>query len=316
MRLSPATVERAVERAARDPAAQGDRGRSLARFRRDHPGARSWTMPLPLVDRIAPEHLEIATADAERLAAQVRNAGAIFLGAHTPEAIGDYIAGSNHVLPTARSARFSSGLGVLDFMKRTSILKCEPGPARALGARRDHARRGRRARRACPLHRGPAESPMTRATEHRISTPRRDHARRGLARAPHARGRAGTRSRDLRSARRTTASRPRATTAGRIALHPRHCGQPAGVRHPPRRRHAGASAHHAVAHAVPPHREGLFPGLRQLLQGDPHRARPIADRGARHGPPRAARRRLACCCRNGSRARSKSISTPRGACSR
>ncbi len=79
---------------------------------------------LPLVDAIAPEHLEIAAIDAEQLAAGIRNAGAIFLGSHTPEAIGDYVGGSNHVLPTARSARFSSGLGVLDFMTRTSILKC------------------------------------------------------------------------------------------------------------------------------------------------------------------------------------------------
>jgi len=88
---------------------------------------------LPLIDAIAPEHLEIASADAERLAGRIRNAGAIFLGPHTPEAIGDYVGGSNHVLPTARSARFSSGLGVLDFMKRTSILKCGPDQLRALG---------------------------------------------------------------------------------------------------------------------------------------------------------------------------------------
>jgi histidinol dehydrogenase len=90
---------------------------------------------LPLVDAVAPEHLEIVAADgdAERLAGRIRNAGAIFIGAHTPEAIGDYVAGSNHVLPTARSARFSSGLGVLDFMKRTSILKCGPQQLRALG---------------------------------------------------------------------------------------------------------------------------------------------------------------------------------------
>lgn len=80
---------------------------------------------IPLVDRIAPEHLEIAAADAERLADLVRNAGAIFIGAFTPEAIGDYVGGPNHVLPTARGARFSSGLGVLDFMKRTSILKLD-----------------------------------------------------------------------------------------------------------------------------------------------------------------------------------------------
>jgi histidinol dehydrogenase len=88
---------------------------------------------VPLVDALAPEHLEIETEDAERLAGKIRNAGAIFLGAHTPEAIGDYVAGSNHVLPTARSARFSSGLGVLDFMKRTSILKCGPEQLAKLG---------------------------------------------------------------------------------------------------------------------------------------------------------------------------------------
>ena len=87
---------------------------------------------VPLVDTIAPEHLEIASANAEDLALRIRNAGAIFLGPHTPEAIGDYVGGSNHVLPTARSARFSSGLGVPDFMKRTSILKCGPDQLRAL----------------------------------------------------------------------------------------------------------------------------------------------------------------------------------------
>ncbi len=81
---------------------------------------------IPLVNRLAPEHLEIVAADADDLSGRVRNAGAIFLGGHTPEAIGDYVGGSNHVLPTARSARFASGLGVLDFMKRTSILKCGP----------------------------------------------------------------------------------------------------------------------------------------------------------------------------------------------
>lgn len=86
-----------------------------------------------LADAIAAEHLEIITADPESLSARIRNAGAIFLGGHTPEAIGDYVGGSNHVLPTARSARFSSGLGVLDFMKRTSILKCGPDQLRALG---------------------------------------------------------------------------------------------------------------------------------------------------------------------------------------
>jgi histidinol dehydrogenase len=88
---------------------------------------------VPLVDAIAPEHLQIETRDADRLAGRVRNAGAIFLGHHTPEAIGDYVAGSNHVLPTARSARFSSGLSVLDFMKRTSLLKLAPDGLAKLG---------------------------------------------------------------------------------------------------------------------------------------------------------------------------------------
>ena len=88
---------------------------------------------VPLIDSVAPEHLEIIADDAEHLAGQIRHTGAIFLGPHTPEAIGDYVAGSNHVLPTARSARFSSGLGVLDFMKRTSILKCGPEQLTQLG---------------------------------------------------------------------------------------------------------------------------------------------------------------------------------------
>jgi len=87
---------------------------------------------LPLVDALAPEHVEIVAADAEQLAQGIRNAGAIFLGPYTPEVIGDYVAGSNHVLPTARAARYSSGLGVLDFVKRTSILKCGPEQLRAL----------------------------------------------------------------------------------------------------------------------------------------------------------------------------------------
>jgi len=86
-----------------------------------------------LADRIAAEHVEIATGDPEALANRIRNAGAIFLGRHTPEVIGDYVAGSNHVLPTARSARFSSGLGVLDFMKRTSVLKLDQRALEGLG---------------------------------------------------------------------------------------------------------------------------------------------------------------------------------------
>src|SRR3954469_12275775 len=88
---------------------------------------------IPLADAIDAVHLEIMTQDPDALAARIRNAGAVFLGPHTPEAIGDYVGGSNHVLPTARSARFSSGLSVHDFLKRTSILKCGPDQLRALG---------------------------------------------------------------------------------------------------------------------------------------------------------------------------------------
>ena len=88
---------------------------------------------LPLANRIAAEHLELAVSDPDALLPGIRNAGAIFVGRHTPEVIGDYVGGSNHVLPTARSARFSSGLSVLDFVKRTSILRLGPDQLRTLG---------------------------------------------------------------------------------------------------------------------------------------------------------------------------------------
>ncbi len=88
---------------------------------------------VPLVDRLAPEHLEIVCENEDEIAQAVHNAGAIFLGAFTPEAVGDYVGGPNHVLPTARSARYSSGLNVLEFMKRTSILKCSAAALRAIG---------------------------------------------------------------------------------------------------------------------------------------------------------------------------------------
>jgi histidinol dehydrogenase len=91
------------------------------------------TDALPLVDRLAPEHLELAVADPDALFARVRHAGSVFLGRHTPEAIGDYVGGPNHVLPTGRRARFSSGLSVLDFMKRTSFLACSPEAVASIG---------------------------------------------------------------------------------------------------------------------------------------------------------------------------------------
>jgi len=126
----------AVERAVEIQLARLPRERIAAASWRDFGATimvRNLDEAMPLVDAIAPEHLEIVAANADELVKRIRNAGAIFIGAHTPEAIGDYVAGSNHVLPTARSARFSSGLGVLDFMKRTSILKCGPEQLRALG---------------------------------------------------------------------------------------------------------------------------------------------------------------------------------------
>lgn len=86
-----------------------------------------------LVDLIAPEHVELAVADPDALSQQIRHAGAIFLGRHTPEAVGDYVAGSNHVLPTSRAARFSSGLSLYDFLKRTSLVKCDPAAFARLG---------------------------------------------------------------------------------------------------------------------------------------------------------------------------------------
>jgi histidinol dehydrogenase len=92
-----------------------------------------WNEAVPLIDDLAPEHLELAMEEADALAARIRNAGAIFIGRHTPEAIGDYVAGPNHVLPTSRSARFSSGLGVLDFMKRTSFVECSAASLDRIG---------------------------------------------------------------------------------------------------------------------------------------------------------------------------------------
>jgi histidinol dehydrogenase len=86
-----------------------------------------------LTDRLAPEHLELCVADPQALAARIRHAGAIFLGAHTPEAVGDYVGGPNHVLPTARSARFASGLSVLDFMKRTTLTQASAAGLAAVG---------------------------------------------------------------------------------------------------------------------------------------------------------------------------------------
>ncbi|MDA7946768.1 MAG: histidinol dehydrogenase [Hyphomicrobiaceae bacterium] len=124
-------VAGAVERQLKQLSRSEIAGESWARF-----GAmivvRSLDEAPALVDRVAPEHLEVATENPDTLIDRIRNAGAIFVGRYTPEVIGDYVAGPNHVLPTARSARFSSGLGVLDFMKRSSILKLGPETLAAL----------------------------------------------------------------------------------------------------------------------------------------------------------------------------------------
>jgi histidinol dehydrogenase len=89
---------------------------------------------VPLVDRLAPEHLQLAVADPDEMAARIRHAGAIFLGRHTPEALGDYVAGPSHVLPTSRTARFASGLGVLDFLKRTTLIGADGDSLSGLAA--------------------------------------------------------------------------------------------------------------------------------------------------------------------------------------
>ena len=126
---------RAVEKAVERQLALLPRAQTAAASWRDFGAVivvKRFDDAIPLVDRIAAEHLELAIDDAEAFLKKIRNAGAVFLGRHTPEVIGDYVGGSNHVLPTARSARFSSGLSVLDFVKRTSILKLGPEQLRAL----------------------------------------------------------------------------------------------------------------------------------------------------------------------------------------
>jgi len=98
----------------------------------------NWQEGIAIANQLAPEHLELALSDAEAISQQIRHAGAIFIGAYTPEAVGDYIAGPNHVLPTSRTARFSSGLGVLDFMKRTTLVSCDSSALRQIGSAAVH----------------------------------------------------------------------------------------------------------------------------------------------------------------------------------
>jgi histidinol dehydrogenase len=126
----------AVVRAVDEALTSLDRAAIAAASWRDHGAVivvRALDEAPPIVDRIAPEHLELAVADPAALSAKIRNAGAIFLGRHSPEAIGDYVAGPNHVLPTSGAARYASGLGVLDFMKRTTLISCTPQGLGAIG---------------------------------------------------------------------------------------------------------------------------------------------------------------------------------------
>ena len=176
------------------PRARHRRG-ELARLRRHHPGREPRRGAVPLVDRLAPEHLEIMAADAEALADAIRNAGAIFLGGHTPEAIGDYVGGSNHVLPTARSARFSSG------PRRARLHEADvdaadatPAALAALGPAAITLGRGGRAGRACPLGRDPRQpgddGPRTRGAQEPAGRRRRSTRRsigRGTADQEHER---------------------------------------------------------------------------------------------------------------------------------
>jgi histidinol dehydrogenase len=131
----PTFADKVVEAVTRRLATLPRRAIAEASWR-DHGAVivvRSLVEAVPLVDKIAPEHLELSVADPEALLKQVRHAGAIFIGRHSPEAMGDYIAGPNHVLPTSRTARFSSGLSVLDFLKRTTLLGCSPQTLAAIG---------------------------------------------------------------------------------------------------------------------------------------------------------------------------------------
>ena len=227
-------------------------------------------MPRALADRLAPEHLEIATADPESLSPKVRHAGAIFLGRHTPEAMGDYIAGPNHVLPTSRSARFSSGLSVLDFMKRTTLLELDANAIAALGPEamtlaeaeglEAHARSiAARLNRKRLIRGSSASATIPRRTKRGAAQPAIDQEREVAIS-------------DLLEA---NLFKPKGSAGGPYRLTLSVEGEPAGLDIAREERHATHQRVRCILLSLAPfrtHRQGLFPGLRQLLQGDPHRA--------------------------------------------
>jgi histidinol dehydrogenase len=233
-----------------------------------------------LANRIAAEHLEILTADPEALAARITHAGAIFLGPWTPEAIGDYIGGPNHVLPTARTARFSSGLSVMDFLKRTTLQKLTPAALAALGPAAETLAKAER----LEAHGLSVRARLDRLTAQRPAGPMTDRLvvhRDRTTRAPRpARDGAGAAASPSSTSWRPTASRSRpadgrpprplelalAIREGRLVFAvTSESGEPAG---------ASSTCRSAPSAGG----QGLRPDLRQLLRGRPHPRPPARSR--------------------------------------
>ena len=199
MPASPTRVEDGGRAPAEDPAPRRDGRGELARLRRRHPGATAIWRRCRSPTASRPSMSSSPSTMRRPFSRKLRNAGAVFLGRHTPEVIGDYVGGSNHVLPTARSARFSSGLSVLDFMKRTSLLKLGPEQLRAARAGGYRSGEGRRAGGAWALRRDPAQPVSARMAEPSRPTSRLiDVELDEIDRPLDARYRARARRRDLR----------------------------------------------------------------------------------------------------------------------
>ena len=160
-RTSPTRSRRRSRRSSRTCRGRRSQARAGATSARSSWSPISTTAPA-LVDRLAPEHLELVGPRAEALAARIRHAGSIFIGAHTPEVVGDYVGGPNHVLPTGRTARFASGLSVYDFLKRTTLLACPAAALRELGPAAVRLAERRGAGRPCAGARAAARAPSRR----------------------------------------------------------------------------------------------------------------------------------------------------------